>query len=68
MDVFPAGTLRPFEPWDVVEMRSVSLLSDLPDRTLSYREQSSLATKLERQYHELRSLVPIACAEVDLVR
>ena len=68
IDGFPAGALRPFEPWDVVEMRSVGLLLNLPDRTLSDAEQSYLATALGRQYHELRSVLPIAYAEVDLVR
>ena len=68
MDVFPVGALRPFEPWDVVEMGLIGSLYDMPDRTLSHAEQSSLATKLERQYHRLRSSLPIVYPEVDLVR
>ena len=68
MDYFPLGALRPFEPWDVVEMRVVGLLHDMPDRSLSHTEQTILATKLERQQHKLRSVLPIACPEVDLIR
>ena len=68
MDIFPIGALRPFEPWDMVEMRPVGLLYDMPDRTLSHIEQSILAAKLERQHYKIRSVLPIVCAEVDLVR
>lgn len=68
MDVLPVGALRPFEPWDVVEMGLVGSLHDMPNRALSHAEQLSLAAKLERQHRNLRSILPIACAEVDLVR
>jgi hypothetical protein len=68
MDVFPVGALRPFESWDVVERGLIGSLYDMPDRTLSHAEQSSLATKLERQHHRLRCSLSIVCPEVDLVR
>ena len=53
---------------DLVEMGLVDSLYDMANRTLSHAEQSSLATKLERQDHELRRVLPIICPEVDLVR
>ena len=68
MDVFPLGALRRFEPWDIVDIGLIGLLYDMPDRTLSHAEQSSLVTKLERQHHQLGRALPIVCPEVDLVR
>lgn len=32
MTVLPVGALRPFEPWDVVEMGLVGSLHDMPKR------------------------------------
>lgn len=68
VDMLPVGALRPFEPWDVVEMGLIGSLYNMPDRTLSHAEQSSLVTKLERQHRRLLRVLPIACVEVDLVR
>ena len=65
-DTFP--TLRRFEAWDLVETGFLDSLYKMPNRTLSYAEQSSLAMKIERQYHELQTILPIRCPKVDLVR
>ena len=62
----PVGALLPFEPWEAVEMGLICSWFDLSTQT--YVDQESLATKLQCQYRQLRTLLPIACAKVDLVR